>query len=109
MRRAGAMDQLVTLQRFTESSDGIGGKERTWSDFASDPTVWANVEAKSGRESLTDERTKATFVCVFTIYNRDDVSEKDRIVWDGVNYNIRGIQRTGSRSLRLRIEAERGE
>ncbi len=104
----GRMDQRVTLQRLTETPDGSGGLVRAWADLDSNACVWAAVKAKAGRESMIEGRTTATYVVVFTIYNRSDLSEKDRIQWNDESYNIRGIMRTGTRDLRLMIEAERG-
>ena len=43
---------------------------------------------------------------IFKIYNRSDVKEADRIVWNGENYNIRGIRREGEQRLYLLIDAE---
>lgn len=105
---AGAKDQQITLQRFTRTPDGGGGFTEAWANYATDAIPWANVKAKGGREGLTEGRTTATFVVVFTIYNRADVTELDRIIWNGVAYNIRGILREGGRNLDLMIEAERG-
>lgn len=106
--RAGNLDQRITFQRNTPASDGAGGSTQSWANFATVPTVWANVKAKAGREGLDEGRTNATFVVQFTIRNRSDVTELDRIIWGGVAYNIRGIRREGSRELYLVIEAERG-
>lgn len=105
---AGALDQLVTFQRLTRTADGGGGFTEAWADLPLNASVWANVKAKGGREGMTEGRTAATFVVVFTIYNRSDLTELDRIVWEGVNYNIRGILRESGRDLMLKIEAERG-
>ena len=105
---AGTLDQQITLQRFTRTPDGGGGFTEAWADFVTDATPWANVKAKGGREGMTEGRTTATFVVVFTIYNRADVTELDRIMWGGIAYNIRGILREGGRQLMLKIEAERG-
>lgn len=105
---AGNLDQPITLQRFTRTADGGGGFTEAWANFATDPSPWANVKAKAGREVLVEGQTAATFVVVFTIYNRSDVTELDRILWNGVAYNIRGILREGERDLMLKIEAERG-
>jgi SPP1 family predicted phage head-tail adaptor len=104
----GKMDQRVTLQRYTAAPDGYGGTLQTWVDYATSPTIWAHVVAKSGRESMTEDRMTATFVVLFTIHNRRDIDIRDRIVWQGVVYNIRGIRDEGGRSLFLVIEAERG-
>lgn len=104
----GKLDQRITLQRQIETPDGGGGVVRMWGNVANNACPWANVKAKAGREGLDEGRTNATFIVVFTIYNRTDLSEKDRIVWNGENYNIRGILRTGDRKLFLQVEAERG-
>ena len=104
----GALDQRITFERATRSADGIGGTTRTWADLTTNPTVWANVVAKSGMEAMVNDRVTATFVSVFTIRNRSDITEKDRIDWGGVKYNIRGIRKEGAREEYLKIEAERG-
>ena len=104
----GAKDQQITLQRCAETPDGAGGVTRTWGNFSTDAVVWAAVRAKAGREGMDEGRMAATFVTLFTIYNRDDVSELDRIKWNGENYNIRSLRREGGRKLDLVIEAERG-
>ena len=105
---AGSMDQRITLQRRVATADGAGGETLSWADLTSDPRPWAMVVAKAGRENMQEGRMAATFTVLFTIYNRDDLTETDRILWDGVAYNIRGIRREGGRKLRLVIEAERG-
>lgn len=104
----GKMDQRVTLQRLARTSDGIGGTTDAWTDYPKNATVWANVIAKAGREGMTDGRMVNSFTVLFTIYNRSDIDPRDRIVWQGVNYNIRGLRLEGERRLRLVIEAERG-
>ena len=104
----GQMDQRITLQRYAETADGAGGVTQTWTDLADNPSVWASVKAKAGREAMDAGRVNAAYVVVFTIRNRSDLSEMDRILWNGEHYNIRGILRTGGRDLRLAIEAERG-
>jgi len=104
----GKLDQLITLQRFTETSDGIGGVTRTWANFAAHPQIWANVRAKAGKEGMDEGRISATFTVLFTIHNRRDIEPTDRILWQGVPYNIRGIRDEGGRAMRLTIEAERG-
>ena len=104
----GRMNQQITFQRATATADGIGGSTTAWANLTSNATVWAAVVAKSGREAMTEGRMTASFVVLFTIHNRDDLTELDRIVWNGANYNIRGIRREGGRALPLVIEAERG-
>jgi len=105
---AGAMDQRITFQRSAATPDGGGGETYAWANLEKTPTVWAHVKAKGGRESSVEGRVNASFVVVFTIYNRKDLTDLDRIVWNGADYNIRGIRTEGPRALRLVIEAERG-
>lgn len=104
----GKMDQLITLQRLVRTPDGVGGTTDNWADYPANPCVWANVVAKAGREGISDGRMVATFTVLFTIYNRSDIDPRDRILWQGVTYNIRGLRTEGDRRLRLVIEAERG-
>lgn len=105
---AGKMDQRITLQRKVLVPDGAGGGAAAWQDFARDAQPWAEVMAKAGRESMVEGRMAASFTVLFIVYNRCDVTETDRILWNGEPYNIRGIRRETGRALRLVIEAERG-
>ena len=102
---AGNLDQFITIERKTRTANLSGGFVETWSTWKQ---VWAGVKAKAGRESIEDGRTNATFVFVFTVYTLADLSELDRIVWNGERYNIRGMLRAGARALHTKFEAERG-
>ena len=102
------LDQRITLQSFTTSPDGAGGATETWPDYAPDATPWASVKTRFGRESTVDDQVRASATTTFTVYNRSDVSENDRIVWNGETYNIRSVLRMGERELYMQIDAERG-
>ena len=104
----GKLDEQITFQTYTETADGIGGVTKTWANLASDPTVWAQVRAGSGREAFLEDRTNATAAVIFLVRNRADLTEKMRIVWNSETYNIREIKYEGGRSMYLRIVAERG-
>lgn len=104
----GKLDQRVTLQSKTRTTDNMGGAAETWSDFPSVPTVWAQVLPQRGSETVNGERVEALGRFTFVIRNRTDVSEADRIVWLSETYNIRHIERRGGRPLYLFITAERG-
>lgn len=104
----GHLDQRITLQRFVEATDGIGGVTRTWSDLASVPTVWAHVQPRLGRESFEQGRMNASLMATFMIRYRADISELDRIIWKGEPWNIRRIMRTSQRAQFLEVDAERG-
>lgn len=104
----GRMDQRITLQRLVKTPDGAGGYRESWANYETNACPWAKVMAKSGRESMVEGRIAAQFTVLFEIYNRSDVVETDRILWQGTAYNIRGIRREGVRPLTLVIETERG-
>ena len=72
------------------------------------PTVWAHVKAGGGSESFDSDRTNATSMTTFVIRNRSDIDERMRVLWDGAYYNVRQVQREGSRALYLTLIAERG-
>lgn len=104
----GKLDQKITLRRFVSQSDGAGGQAREWQDFDCTPCVWARVTPRVFRETKDEGRQNASYVVQFTIRNRSDIDETCAIRWDGVDWNIRGILREGSRAMYLTIEAERG-
>lgn len=102
------MDQRITLQVPTLTSDGGGGQTATWGNIPSTPVVWARVRPLRGDEDMEDGRMDAVGLTEFTIRNRTDITERMRIVWQSENYNIRRIFRRGPRPLYVTIEAERG-
>ena len=102
------LDQLITFQSRTESSDEAGGTTSTWEDFTTVPTVWAKVRPLTGGERLEEGAFNASGMWEFTIRNRSDISEKDRIRWKSESYNIRQVNRRGERYRYLVIVAERG-
>ena len=104
---AGDMDQRVTLQTYTFTSDGAGGQTRELANVPSVPTVWAKVQPVRGAERFQEERTVAVGTYLFTIRYRTDISEGDVIMWRSEPYNIRTVKRTSGRMLNLVIEAER--
>lgn len=104
----GALDQLVTLQARSVTPDGIGGTLVTWADLAENPSVWAKVAVKRGTENMEDGRRNARQTATFEIYNRADLSELNRIIWNGEAWNILNVMRSSGRRMTIVIEAERG-
>lgn len=104
----GQLDQRITFQSVTEASDGGGGTIETWADFATTPTVWADAQPLYGKEAVEDGARNASGAWLFKVRNRTDVTERDRIMWQGEPYNISRVMRRGSRELYLTIEAVRG-
>lgn len=103
--RVGELDQRVTIQRLSTVSDGQGGSTESWADVV---TVWAHARPRSGREVVQFDRVNGEHAYMFVIRYRSGIRESDRLVWQGVNYNIRAINDQSGRKLYLEIDAERG-
>lgn len=108
MANAGHLDQRITFQGVVDTPNGAGGFSSAWGDIATTPTVWAAVKPLMGREVSQESGDAATAEYKFTIRYRDDISEINRIVWNGENYNIRRVERTSQRDLFTVVIAERG-
>lgn len=106
--KPGKLNERITFQAYTETSDGGGGTTKGWANIATNPTIWCEVVAKSGKESVISDRITATMVTIFRIRNRSDLNETMRISWRGSFYNIRAVRREGHRGQYLTVEAERG-
>lgn len=103
--QVGELDQLVTIRREVRVPDGMSGSKLEWQDVAE---VWARVRPMSGRERLAAGQVEASANYLVVIHAGTEVLEKDIIVWDGQELNVRFPKRRGSRSLFLEIEAEMG-
>lgn len=101
---AGALDQLVTLQRAVLTPDGAGGWTATVQDVA---TVCALMRPKSGAERAAWGGIAATAMYHCVIRSGLDVKASDTLLWDGQHFNIRFIANRG-RSAWLEMDVERG-
>lgn len=108
MANAGNLDQRITFQTETLTPDGMGGNTAVWGSVVDTPEVWAEVIPLSGRELRQEGGDAAVAEYRFTVRYRTDVSENDRILWEGVTYNIRRVERTSQRKLFTVFIAERG-
>lgn len=101
---AGLMDQLVSLQSYTESIDSnTGEKLQSWSEYA---TAWARIQqAESGSEVVDADRREHKQTVNFTIRFNSSVMTKHRIVWDTKNFNIINVANI-ERDMYLKIQAE---
>lgn len=104
----GDMDQIITLQAAVSVADGVGGVTQSWASVGTDPDVWAKVTVRRGSEAMEDGRMNARQMAHFEIWNRDDLNELTRVIWNGEAWNVRAIQRSSARRMTLIIEAERG-
>ena len=97
--------EYVEVETPTEGADGFGGYSTTWANSA---YIWCMVDDTGGGEPLTNGRIETATSAVFTTQYRDDISTLDRLVLDGVTYNIRRVENVERKSRYLRLYGESG-
>lgn len=88
---AGRRDQLVTLQTYTTTQDEYGEEQPAWSDLG---TEWAAVFYGRGderRQAAAEQGTQAATFQLLANATTRALTLRDRIVLDGVNWDIVGI------------------
>ena len=100
--KIGVMDREITIQRRTLEENAFAERVEIFTDLL---TVWAAVEYPISRqdEQIADGLNLTTSPVNFTIRDTD-ITVKDRIVYDGENYDIINIAQVG-RNDRLKITA----
>jgi len=78
---AGQLRERVTIQRPTQTKNGIGEPVPTWADLA---TVWAHVKDLSGREINAARAVQSEAVKRVTIRWRADLTADMRVLHNGV-------------------------
>lgn len=105
---AGKLDQRITIQRETRTSDGMGGGTVVRSTLKE---VWAQVVAISGRERQQAQQIQSPSDYRITI-RRDSttstITTADRIIWRTKTLNIRYIADNGPRATMLVMDCEEG-
>ena len=102
-----SLDTPIALQYFTTSADSYGGLTKTWTTYES-PRARVEYAATGSGEDYMGHVNLSVLRVEFTIrwVPSRTVSVKDRIVYDGENYDIRKIEQLG-RNRFLKITAER--
>lgn len=83
--RSGMLRHRVTLQRFQQGQDAYGGPVETWEDVA---TVWASLEAMSGREFFASQQAQSEVTQRIRIRYRPGVTADMRVVHGGRVFGI---------------------
>ena len=103
--RPGEIDQYIEIQSQVNTPDGMGGNSVTWQSKGS---IFAHVRPLGGKEITDYERVNAEARYLFVVRYPVDIDDSDRIVWDGLEFNIRVRKAPKGRDLYMQIEAERG-
>lgn len=78
----------VTLQRYEQTRDEMGGVVETWADVA---TVWASIEPLSAREFIAAQSAQSQVSARIVIRYREGITAAMRILHNGRVYNIEGV------------------
>ncbi|QIB32639.1 phage head closure protein [Ancylobacter pratisalsi] len=108
MTRAGDLNKRARFERSTPAPDGAGGNVLVWSELI---TVWAQFSPERARERLQAGRLASMFGGVVRIRSSQatrEITQKDRVVLDGVIYNIRSVANPDQRHdmLEMGVEAD---
>ena len=105
MTTAGELGELITIERSTTASDGMGGQTVTWT---TNEQTWAKVRPVRGRETEHLGRLATVETYLFVIRYGSDVSTLDRVVWNSKTFNIRSVQDRDADRRWLTLECEAG-
>jgi SPP1 family predicted phage head-tail adaptor len=102
---AGSLRELITVQRQSAQSDGMGGQAIQWDDLF---VTRAQVKPLSGREALQAMQLQATITHRIYIRFRADLTTADRILLRGQPLQIRSILNMEMRSQWLELSCDQG-
>lgn len=92
--KIGSLDERIVFQTATETVNGYGELVKTWTNTAE---VWAKVEYRTtGQNEVYAQATVREYRPVnFTTRYTTDYTAKNRIVYQGENYDIENIEHEG--------------
>ena len=99
-------NRIVSIEKPTISRDDFGSEIRKWIELAE---VWANVRPAGAEERFRQDSNKEQSLrrAKMRIRYRDDVYEVYRVIYDGLIWDIEGIEEIGfRRELELSISAD---
>lgn len=98
----GALDRKLIIEAATLTQDAAGEQVEAWTTFA---TLYAKKARKSASEGVTAEQKSVTRVEAYQARYKAGVTEKMRLIDNGVTYNIIAVSEIG-RKAGLEITAE---
>ncbi|MCS2155469.1 phage head closure protein [Scandinavium sp. H11S7] len=83
------LSHRITIQRRTSIQSPVtGAMEYTWSNLAD---VWAEVVSSSVRDFIAAQASTVKVSARIKIRYREDIQEKDRVLFRGKIYSIEGV------------------
>ena len=87
--RAGRLKHLITIQRETVTQDATGNVITAWADLAKD--IRAYVEPQQGSEFFAGKERHADVTVKIVMRFLAGITTKDRIIFDGLTYDILSV------------------
>ncbi|WP_172293757.1 head-tail adaptor protein [Pseudoruegeria sp. HB172150] len=107
---AGSLNRRIQVQRATATPDGSGGFENEWNDHGQ--PIFARRRDVSDAERLSaggwDNKLVSRFVVRATAFGRG-INRTDRIIHEGVTFEIDGIKEVPDNRGFLEITAQTDE
>jgi SPP1 family predicted phage head-tail adaptor len=101
----GMLNRKIELQQLVKTPTATGGFTQSWVSVA---TLWAKIKNTSGSELLHADQLGATSFSDFTIRYRANINELMKIVYRGIDYQVRHINNIEEADLWLIVKAEKG-
>lgn len=98
----GKLDKKIELEAPVEVNNQ-GDVQISWGQYAE---VWAEIISQRGDQAFEAARLNSQQMLRVRIRYRDDLTTKDRMLWEGQIYKIRSVDRTGRRKGYLWFTAE---
>jgi len=95
--RPGDLDRRIQLQRYGQTVDADNQPAIGYSPIA---TVWASVTPVSDGERVRASEVGATISMRFQVWYSStvaDLNPKDRVIYNGKNFDIVGVKELGRR------------
>ncbi|MFS0736936.1 phage head closure protein [Sphingomonas sp. 1P06PA] len=95
--KSGELDRRLTILKFGTAADSYGDDRPGYTEAA---TVSAKQRPSPGSERFSSAQTGAIAPMVFTVRwssLTEDISPKDRVRCDGVEYDVRSVSPLGRR------------
>lgn len=97
-----SMPDQVVVSRSTATSDGMGGQSEVW---AAAGTVAARISpAGAGLDDLVGGEAVNVAPWVVTVPHGTNITDRDRIEWQGQTFEVIGVNAPRSWSACVRVE-----
>lgn len=91
---------VVTVQRYTETDDGMGG---TTHDYVDHLELEGTLDQLSADEVLASDRLGAVSSHIFITFTIADVKRTDRFIIDGEIYQVNNVDNPNNLDRQLEI------